>query len=138
MICRTGGVAASTAISTVIGQQYNVAFDLGSDHNYDTVSPSIEVDVNGNPPAGTFTAGPIGSSVVNRWETFDFMFTATSASTVISFNGVAADNQKYIGLDNVDVEAVPEPATMIAGALLLLPFGASAFRIIRNRRLRQV
>jgi hypothetical protein len=29
---------------------------------------------------------------------------------------------------------VPEPATMIAGALLLLPFGASALRIIRSRK----
>jgi hypothetical protein len=29
---------------------------------------------------------------------------------------------------------VPEPATMLAGALLLLPFGASTFRIIRRNR----
>ena len=29
---------------------------------------------------------------------------------------------------------VPEPTTMLAGALLLLPFGASTIRIIRNRR----
>jgi hypothetical protein len=29
---------------------------------------------------------------------------------------------------------VPEPATMLAGALLLLPFGASTFRIVRRHR----
>ena len=29
---------------------------------------------------------------------------------------------------------VPEPSTMIAGALLLLPFGASAIRILRKNR----
>jgi hypothetical protein len=131
-----GGVAASTAITTVIGQQYKVAFDLGSDVTYDTVSPSIQVSLNGN-PSDTFTASPLGSAM-NRWETFDFVFTATSASTTISFDGVGADNQKYIGLDNVDVEAVPEPATVIAGLLLLLPFGASALRIIRNSRLMTV
>jgi hypothetical protein len=28
---------------------------------------------------------------------------------------------------------VPEPTTMIAGALLLLPFGASTLRILRKR-----
>jgi hypothetical protein len=28
---------------------------------------------------------------------------------------------------------VPEPTTMIAGALLLLPFGASTLRILRRR-----
>lgn len=36
------------------------------------------------------------------------------------------------GSDTVTV--VPEPTTMIAGALLLLPFGASAIRKLRNRR----
>ena len=31
--------------------------------------------------------------------------------------------------------AVPEPATVLAGALLLLPLGASTYRIIRNRKM---
>ena len=30
--------------------------------------------------------------------------------------------------------SVPEPTTMIAGALLLLPFGASTLRVLRNRK----
>jgi len=39
------------------------------------------------------------------------------------------------GIASMPVYApVPEPATMIAGALLLLPFGASALRIIRSRK----
>jgi hypothetical protein len=29
---------------------------------------------------------------------------------------------------------VPEPTTMVAGALLLLPFGASTLRILRKNR----
>jgi hypothetical protein len=29
--------------------------------------------------------------------------------------------------------AVPEPTTLIAGALLLLPFGASTIRILRKK-----
>ena len=33
-----------------------------------------------------------------------------------------------------DLESVPEPTTMIAGALLLLPFGASTIRILRKNR----
>jgi hypothetical protein len=33
-----------------------------------------------------------------------------------------------------NVSAVPEPATIISGMLLLLPLGASAFRIFRNRK----
>jgi hypothetical protein len=36
---------------------------------------------------------------------------------------------------NVQVlAAVPEPTTMIAGAMLLLPFGASMLRILRKNR----
>jgi hypothetical protein len=128
-----GGVAAST-ISTVIGQRYNVSFDLGSDVLYDTVSPSVQIALNGNPATGTFTAGPIANAH-NRWETFNFSFIATSANTLIDFSGVGADNQKYVGLDNVVVSAVPEPTTMIAGALLLLPFGVSTLRTLRKNRM---
>jgi len=32
------------------------------------------------------------------------------------------------------ISPVPEPTTMIAGALLLLPFGASTIRVLRNRK----
>jgi hypothetical protein len=39
-----------------------------------------------------------------------------------------------IGTTWADVVPVPEPATMIAGALLLLPFGASTLRILRRNR----
>jgi hypothetical protein len=35
--------------------------------------------------------------------------------------------------DDVFVGAVPEPGTMIAGATLLLPFGASALRMLRKK-----
>jgi hypothetical protein len=37
-------------------------------------------------------------------------------------------------LVKVDAVPVPEPTTMIAGALLLLPFGASTLRILRKRK----
>ena len=35
---------------------------------------------------------------------------------------------------SINVAPVPEPATMIAGALLLLPFGASTLRTLRKRQ----
>ena len=41
---------------------------------------------------------------------------------------VSPDGQNYVVL-------VPEPTTMIAGALLLLPFGASTLRILRRNRM---
>jgi hypothetical protein len=41
---------------------------------------------------------------------------------------VSPDGQSY-------VVAVPEATTMVAGALLLLPFGASTLRILRRKRM---
>jgi len=43
-------------------------------------------------------------------------------------------NGPILYLDDVSVTQVPEPTTMIAGALLLLPFGASTLRILRKNR----
>ena len=37
-------------------------------------------------------------------------------------------------IDSITISSVPEPTTMIAGALLLLPFGASTIRILRKNR----
>jgi len=46
-------------------------------------------------------------------------------------------NQNEINLSGTlgEFDVVPEPTTMIAGALLLLPFGVSAFRILRRNRI---
>jgi hypothetical protein len=48
------------------------------------------------------------------------------------------DNSTDFRISNFSVwdatTPVPEPATMIAGALLLLPFGASTIRVLRNRK----
>lgn len=37
-------------------------------------------------------------------------------------------------IDSITISSVPEPTTMIAGALLLLPLGASTLRILRKNR----
>jgi hypothetical protein len=39
----------------------------------------------------------------------------------------------YFWMDNVQLTAVPEPTTLISGALMLLPFGLSAFRQLRKK-----
>jgi hypothetical protein len=60
-----------------------------------------------------------------------------------SYSGYAAFFGPQIGLSNtsgttftvsqIQLQLVPEPTTMIAGALLLLPFGASTLRILRKK-----
>ena len=51
----------------------------------------------------------------------------TSEASLVGLVGSVADNtQGFV--------VVPEPTTMIAGALLLLPFGASTLRMLRKNR----
>jgi hypothetical protein len=126
------GVAA-TSISTVIGTKYQVSFDIGSSTVYDSSGqPGIQVNVNGN--AAETAYAPV--TLANLWTPSSFIFTATSGSTTLEFDGVSpANSLEYIGLDNVDVTAVPESTTMVAGAMLLLPFGMSTLRMLRKSRI---
>lgn len=51
------------------------------------------------------------------------------------FGGDSQNEQIVSGaLINAPVSPVPEPSTMLAGALVLLPFGASTLRILRQGR----
>lgn len=73
---------------------------------------------------------PTGSGV---WQQFTAQFTASEAT---SLGGVIDLNLAYSGndfaLDDISLTPVPEPSTVIAGALLLLPFGATTLRLIRK------
>jgi hypothetical protein len=52
---------------------------------------------------------------------------------LVTFTGGPYEGeQHYLNQDVLGI--VPEPTTIIAGALLLLPFGASALRIVRKNR----
>ena len=51
--------------------------------------------------------------------------------TLVGINGPYS-TPSFSGV--ISATAVPEPATIVAGALLLLPFGAGVFRSIRKNR----
>jgi hypothetical protein len=62
------------------------------------------------------------------WQGWDFSAGITSvtiSSDYLVMDGLQADTS---------VSAVPEPTTIIAGASMLLPFGASALRMLRKRQ----
>jgi hypothetical protein len=66
---------------------------------------------------------PAGTAGINLWE------------NVMSFDAPAPSGQgNNYGTMTVTFAPVPEPATLISGALLLLPFGASTLRILRRRQ----
>jgi hypothetical protein len=112
-----GGVLQVQTVSTTIGAQYRLTLDIGTDPAYDTAP--VSVLVNAGSASTTFTSTPL---IPNQWENFTFDFVATSANTSISFDGQAATNEKYIGLDNVSFTAIPEPGALalIAGPGMLV------------------
>lgn len=71
--------------------------------------------------------------------------TAITSGKFVTYTGVwlSPDDGKSQGLiyspgtpvnSNVPATSVPEPTTIVAGALMLLPFGVSAFKIIRRKQ----
>lgn len=96
----------SQSISTVVGQSYDVLFDVGT-YNGNT----SQIRVMAGAQFADFT-NPNGN---NTWMTQSWTFTATSASTLLSFAGGPATSPVHAGLDKISVErAVPEPASIAA------------------------
>lgn len=63
---------------------------------------------------------------------YSYLFTYTGGPSVVAFGW--SDGLERVFVDDASLVAVPEPTTIIAGALLLLPFGASTLRFIRRSR----
>jgi hypothetical protein len=68
------------------------------------------------------------------WYQFTAMFVATASQTPTAVDVNLAYTGNDFALDDISLVLVPEPTTMIAGALLLLPFGASTIRFLRKNR----
>jgi Protein of unknown function (DUF642)/PEP-CTERM motif len=115
----SGGV--SQTIATTPGTNYELTFALGSDGGYGLPSA---ITVSTGAATQTFTSTLTGS---NNWESETMDFTATGPSTTISLIGVVGN--QYIGLDNVSLTDIPEPASMV-----LLGAGLFGLRMVRRRR----
>jgi ABC-type uncharacterized transport system YnjBCD substrate-binding protein len=64
-----------------------------------------------------------------------FQFSGTDPSMTGLFAGSGISSVSYSGsISSTASTAVPEPSTVLAGALLLLPFGVSTVRILRKHK----
>jgi len=127
------------SITTVNGQAYTLSFFVGkaqsttgSGFYSDPTILDLSIDGGGRT---SFTNTNVGGSGFLNWQQFNFDFTATGTSTLITFfNGTASGNENEVGLDNVTiasrVAATPEPGTIS----LLAGLGLSTGVLLRRRR----
>lgn len=104
------GTWEQTLTGLTPGDTYALTFQMASEGGF-SGSQSITVDFPSGSSTGpqTFTAGPSSASYWRNWEEKTENFVATSSAVVLRFSG---STQFDVGLDNIRVEAVPEPSTL--------------------------
>jgi hypothetical protein len=98
----------------------------------------LQGDLNGYvDPENSANLQSLLTPILNQVESDTHMTLAALQANGNGAYGVVAMNL-YTGIpssyNQPQLAIVPEPTTMIAGALLLLPFGASTLRILRKRQ----
>ena len=115
-----GTIAQS--LSTAVGSEYNVSFYFGGNSQWQYTSypndgpvKSMEALVN-NLVVNTYSVNTAGASYTNaQWQLENFDFTALSPVTTLSFsslNGISSPSDYGAFLADVQVNKVPEPATL--------------------------
>ena len=119
-----------------VGSVYTLSFDLGIRNGFcslgnDCVGPiQASASIAGVSQSFTYNSATPG----NNWGTFGFTFVATNGSLPLTLTGLSGF--RYIGLDNISVSVVPEPAVLIY-LLAGLPLLACAARRGRQPTKRQ-
>jgi hypothetical protein len=113
-------------IATIIGDSYTLSFFVGNVDSPSTgfgVTSTVDVLANGA-SLGAFTNSCTTCTTTWAWQQFSRTFTATSASTTLTFLNGDPGNDNANGLDNVSLvdngpATVPEPASIVLlGSLL--------------------
>jgi len=123
----TRNVVATQPLATIAASSYTISFVYALRSGVSPSSGTLDVYFGGvlidslNPLVAAMTA-------------YSKTVTSIAGNDVLEFRGTGTSDSYGALIDNVSVEAVPEPTTVIAGALLLLPFGASVLRSYRNKR----
>jgi hypothetical protein len=121
---RTPYFGVEQTISTVAGQSYVLTFNLGVDQSNGLYSGPIGVTATaGSTAGGVNDYNPVG--VGSIWQSFTLDFTASTASTLITIQGVQGN--QYIGLDEVSVNAASSTPETSTWAMMLIGFSGFAF-----------
>lgn len=121
-------------------------FQIGSSLTTATGSSVVTENDNGSLTPGISIFWQVGSSATlgttTAFEGNIMALTSITADTgatvldgrLLARNGAVTLDDNTITAPPAEVGAVPEPTTVIAGALMLLPFGVSALRSLRKNR----
>jgi len=122
----------SQTVTTVIGQSYSLSFYVGSatDH-YLFDASTVDLSIGGG-TLTSYTNSTTPSNMVD-WKLFTVNFAATDTMTSIAFfDGSGPSNYESL-LDNVSLNAVPEPSAVILVSLGVVGIMMrTAFRRLRR------
>lgn len=104
---------SQTVAGFVPGQDYVLSFKMASETNDLSQSIQVAFPAGSLTPAQTFNAATGSSNYWQSWEQKSMTFTPNNASVTIEFSATVLYD---VGLDDVKVTAVPEPATWAAVA----------------------
>ena len=123
------GEGVQQTVATSAGTVYVLSFWVGNVSDPGGpfgITSTVEVDINGA-FAGLFSNS--GGTTTQTWEQFTLPILATGGSTTIAFINRDPSSDYHNGLDNISLNAIPEPAT-----LLLFGTGTAALRLLRRRK----
>jgi hypothetical protein len=131
---QTAGGTISSSDPASISQSFTAptagTYDLSfvyAGRSYDGGTTTFTVSVDGN-VVDTLT--PSSGQPLTP-QSFDISLASGINYLAFTATGVSGNDETAF-IDNVNIGAVPESTTMIAGVLLLLPLGVSAVRIMRK------
>jgi len=103
----------SQTFATNPGQPYEVSFDLsGNPQGGPTIKQVLALAGSASNPYSFDTTGQSTSALL--WTSISFTFTATDAFSTLSFLSLTGTPNSYGALiDNVAVQRVPEPGTLV-------------------------
>ena len=108
--------SVSQTFATVPGTTYTVTFDMSANPDGGAREYTMTVDATGNAPQTyAYDTGAKGNSPADmKWETMTYVFTATGASTTLTFSDATPPEAPFWfgpALDNVRLEAAPTPVS---------------------------
>ena len=131
----TSNSSMLTSFNTVAGQTYSLSFwysgRAASTYNTGAFADGIVPSSSNGLSFSVGTAGaslfaPTNTTADNAWQQYTTTFVGTGKSMTLLFSAIGDNDSFGASLDNVNVSAVPEPATlamMAAGLLGLLGLG---------------